>query len=110
MFGITKAVDEKNDMEFFVIYDSKSKSYDKPLHSTNRHTITREIVNMFRSPESKNNALLTNAEDFSLFKIGSFTKHNGEIQAHKPEHIANLHELRTIALEALTSNPGIVAT
>lgn len=91
MFGQNK---ETPDMEIFTIYDTKSKSYRAPSYGLNKHVVIREITNLLRDPAQANNQLLLNAEDFQIFKIGSYDYATGQITAHKPEHIANLHEIK----------------
>nr|QJB19553.1 MAG: nonstructural protein [Microvirus sp.] len=85
------------DAEIFTIYDSKSKSYEMPSFSANGDTVKRGILNMFRDPSQSQNKFLVNAEDYSVFKIGSFNKTTGELEVQHPEHIVNLHDLRALA-------------
>ena len=96
MFGKNK--EQSPDLELFVVFDSKSKSYDTPLLAQNKEVLLRDILNKFREPESASqNKFFINAEDYSLFRIGSYTKHNGALQTQELEHIVNLHDLRALA-------------
>lgn len=94
MFGKSK---QDPDLEVFTVYDSKSGVYDAPALSPNKNVLLRDVINMLRDPQQSKNKYLTNAEDFSIFKIGSYSKRTGLIEGHNPEHIANMHELRTMA-------------
>lgn len=93
------------DLELFTIYDSKTMSYGTPTQAVNKNDLMRNIINMFQDPSQKSNMLFTNAEDYSIFKIGSYSKSTGTIEVCNLEHIANLHDLR-----ALAQPSGIVAT
>lgn len=107
MFGSKQKI-ERPDSEIFVYFDSKSKSYGQPMFAINQHAILRDITNMFRDPERQKDVLYTNAEDFSVFKIGYYDKSTGKIHSQELEHIANLHDLR--ALVPTTANFGGYAT
>lgn len=103
MFG---KKNEKNDEEIFVYYDSKSKSYGRPMFAKNKETIMRDILNMFRDKQEQKSQLFVNAEDFSLFRIGGYSQQTGQIEAQNLEHMVNLHDLRSLASE----QQGIVST
>jgi len=96
MFG--KKTQSSEDLEYFVVYDSKVGRYRNPVLATNRFEIIRETERMMRDPEMRKNELVTNAEDFQVFKIGSWSKTTGQITPCNHEHILNLHELKTIAM------------
>lgn len=93
MFGKNK---DQVDFELFSIYDSKTQAYGNPTHAVNHHDLIRQVTNMFLDPSQRNNQLFTNAEDFSVFRIGTYSKSTGTISAINPEHIANLHDLRAL--------------
>nr|QJB20155.1 MAG: nonstructural protein [Microvirus sp.] len=104
MFG--KTSDRQVDLEVFAVYDSKTSSYGSPILATNHHDLIRETLNMFQDPEQqKSNKLFLNAEDFSIFRVGTYDKRKGELQGCTAEHITNMHDLR-----ALVKQPGIVPT
>lgn len=107
MFGKNKN-EPTADLEIFTIFDSKTQSYGNPTFAVNQHDLVRQIINMFQDPTQKTNQLLTNAEDFSIFRIGSYWKRTGELQSCTLTHVANLHDLRAIAqpatLQAVPSN------
>lgn len=97
----------KPDLELFTVFDSKTQSYSEPFPEVNKDAVLRDFVNAFKRPDaSQNNKYFLNAEDFSLFRLGSFSKQTGLIQAHNLEHVANLHDLKAVA----TPSPGIVPT
>lgn len=96
MFG--KKINQP-DLEAFTIFDSKSQSYRPPMFAANRHVFVREITNCFRDPqEQAKNQLFVNAEDFAIFKVGSFDVGLGKLVTHEAEHVANLHDLRSMVL------------
>lgn len=105
MFGKNKS-DKNVDLEFFTIYDSKTQTYGNPTQAINKHDLLREVINMFKDPSQAKNIYLTNAEDYSIFKIGSYCKRSGLLESQNLEHIANMHDLRALA----QPDPGIVST
>lgn len=104
MFG---KKDSQPDYEMFAIYDTKVDSYDMPLYGMNQHDIIREITNRFTDQQRNENKYYRNAEDYQLFKIGSYTKKSGALITQNPEHVANLHELKSIAQRS-EQGPGVV--
>ncbi len=85
------------DLEVYTIFDSKTRMYDKPLFEVNGDVLQREVVTLFTKPERENNRYYTNAEDFAIFKIGSYEKKSGTLISHPPEHLANMNDLRALA-------------
>ena len=94
------------DFELFTIYDSKTAIYDKPMFAKNKNDLVREFINFYQNPDHKQSKLVLNAEDFSLFKIGSYDSSHGVISTQNIEHVANMIDLRSIA----QPSPGIVPT
>lgn len=83
--------------KFFIIYDSKSQSYKPPYSSENKFTIVREIGNLLKRDDQKDNVLLTNAEDFSIFETAELDLKTGLFSPlAQLEHVANLHEIRAM--------------
>lgn len=103
MFGNNKH--HQVDMELFVMFDSKTSHYDEPWFSINQHDMVRRITNQFSGPQASQSKYFLNAEDYSLFRVGTWDKKTGELVACKPEHIANMHDLR-----ALVQQKGIETT
>lgn len=96
MFG--KKQETQNDLEFFCVYDSKAQDYKEPFPAKNRDVVLRDFVNAFKKPNaSTENRYYMNAEDFSIFKIGSYSFQTGLMTSQNLEHIANMHDLRAIA-------------
>lgn len=52
---------------------------------------------MLKDPAQSKNKYLLNAEDYSIFRIGSYSKTTGIIQSQNLEHVANMHDLRAMA-------------
>lgn len=106
MFGNKK---EDPDMEFFTVYDSKSKSYKEPFPAPNVEVLLRDFVNAFKKPDaSEKNTYYINAEDYSIHKIGNFNFKSGVLESIKMEHVINMHDLRSMARPSSLS--GITAT
>lgn len=99
----------QEDEQYFTFYDSKTQSYGVPMPQINQHSLIRDLMNMFRDPGQAKNQLVQNAEDFAIYKVGSFDKKTGVFQAIQPTHVVNLHELRA-TVKAESSGPGIVPT
>lgn len=90
--------DSQPDIEVFVLYDTCSKSYDEPMLAKNKDVLMRDILNNFKTPESQQkNKYYLNASDYTIFKIGSYTKKDGLMEVHSHERIIGLHELRALA-------------
>lgn len=104
MFG--KKTNHQADLELFTIFDSKTKSYREPTYAPNKDVLMREILNMMNDPGQAKNPLFLNAEDFSIFRIGSYDRKTGELLSQNLEHIANMHDLRALS----TPHSGIVPT
>lgn len=103
MFG-NKSKEETPDSQVFAYYDSKSGSYGKPILTMNKETLIRDVSNLMRDPnEQARSQLWLNAEDFSIFRIGTYNSRTGEILPVKMEHIVNLHDLRSM-IRAEASN------
>lgn len=98
------------DLEFFTVFDSKSKSYAEPFPAPNSEVLLRDFANAFRKPDAwQNNKYLINAEDFAIFRIGSFNRQTGELETQRAEHVANLHDLRAMVTpDQLSQATGIV--
>lgn len=86
------------DLEYFTIFDTKVGHYKTPMLVINKHEMFRELERFMRNPENKTDPLYTNAEDFQLFSVGNFTKKTGLINSWKPEHVANLHEIKSLVM------------
>lgn len=95
MFG--RKSDQQADLEAFTIYDSKSKSYGDPVFEKNKDVLMRGILNMFNDPQQKQNMYLKNAEDYSIFRIGTYSKVTGQLTASNLEHVANMHDIRALS-------------
>lgn len=97
------------DFEIFVIHDAKGY-YDRPTFAINQHDLIRQVINMFKDPAQSQNKYLINAEDYTIFRIGTFDKTTGLIQASNLDHIANMIDLRTIAQREQPGPVGIAST
>lgn len=93
MFG--KKAD--NNYEVFVTFDSKAKAYDLPVFVPGKEVLMRDIINLMNNPQHQTAVRVQNAEDFSLFKIGTYDLKTSKLDYHAPEHIANFHELRAMS-------------
>lgn len=95
MFGKKQ---NSHDLEFFTVYDSKSKSYSEPFPAQNSEVVLRDFHNAFKNPKaSTENRYYMNAEDFAIFKTGTFDKKTGTLQGSQLEHVVNLHDIRSMS-------------
>lgn len=94
------------DFEIFVIHDSKVGGYRQPIFAINKFDMLRHFENTFRevAQSKEQNQYFTNAEDFALFKIGEYSKKTGTIQSHLMEHVANLHDIKSVVMRSITIN------
>lgn len=100
MFGKNQKNDVHVDYEMFTIYDTKIKKYRNPTYSENHLSLIRELLTMMKDPGQAQNQFFTNAEDFQIFRIATYDKNTGKITSFEPEHIANMHELKAMAVES----------
>lgn len=95
MFGRDKK--NQTDLQLFVTFDSKAKSYDHPVFVKSKEVLMRDIINLMNDPKNQMASRVLNAEDFSLFCIGSYSFETGLITTQPHEHIANFHDLRAMS-------------
>lgn len=105
-----KTFDNKHqaDLEVFTIYDSKTQSYGDPTFAINHHDLIRQVCNMFADPTQKTNRYLINAEDYSIFRIGTYDRKTGQLLTSQAEHIANMHDLRSISKPRPDTLNGVI--
>nr|QJB20942.1 MAG: nonstructural protein [Microvirus sp.] len=108
MFG--RKNEQEPDFIVFTIHDSKSQSYDVPSFAKNKDVLLRDVLNMFNDPKQAENRFLVNAEDYSIFKIGYYSKSTGKIESCNAEHICNLIDLRSMSNWSRKPDMGIVPT
>lgn len=106
MFGKEKPTN--HDLEIFLIYDSKVNAYRDPIISPNKWEMFRSYERLLKN--NPDDQLITNAEDFALFKIGEYFKKTGTITLHEKEHQANFHELKFSLIQRQKDQMGIVPT
>lgn len=99
----SKKSQQEPDLEFFTVYDSKSKTYREPFPAPNKEVLLRDFNNAFRkaarevgTEKETNNVYYTNAEDYSVFSIGTFDFSTGQITSKNLEHVINLHDIRSM--------------
>lgn len=93
----SKKEDKVPDMEFFTVYDSKSNTYFEPFPARNTQVVLRDFANAFKDPEApKKNNYYRNAEDFSIFKIGSFDLSTGNLTVYNRTHVVNMLDIKAM--------------
>lgn len=97
MFGSKQKERKSSDLDVFIIYDSKVGSYERPHFERNGQVVMREILNMFRDPAQAKNKYLVNAEDYSVYRVGTLDVSSGKLECFAPEHVCNMHDLRFMA-------------
>lgn len=115
MFG--KKSESQIDFEIFTIYDSKSQSYGVPVLEKNHLVLIREITNLMQkdstNPPGSQSPYFLNPEDYSIFRIGTFSKADGKLTTMNLEHVANLHDLKAMVVSRNSTSAqemGIVRT
>lgn len=98
MFG-HKRNDEKPDLQIFVVYDTKAETYQNPILVKDKWDLIRDFESMCRT--KGDSTLVTNAEDFQIYKIGSYFSSQGKLVPTHPEHVCNLHEVKSSVLTRL---------
>lgn len=93
MFGKKET---KSDLEIFTVHDSKAGFYGQPIFARNHLELIRDFTNDFKNPDAVKSKLFLNAEDFTLFKIGTYDRDQGLITPLSPQHIINFIDLRTM--------------
>lgn len=95
MFGRNK--EEQPSGEFYMVYDSKAQVYSEPFPAPNNAVLLRDFQSAFsRHDAAEKNRYYLNAEDFSIFRCGSFNLKTGQIISCNPEHVANCHDIRAM--------------
>lgn len=89
----------QEDFCVFTIFDTKTSSYRMPIIVEDDASIIRALSNNMVNPAMEFDQYVQNAEDFQLFKIGSFDKKTGVLVAGSPVHVANLHDLKAMSLQ-----------
>lgn len=88
--------------ELYVVYDIKGGYYHQPMFVKNRYDLFRDYERMCRDPEhSQKTDIVTNAEDFQVFKIASWFAKDGRLEVSRPEHVANLHEIKSAVMQRI---------
>lgn len=82
------------DMQFFAIYDTKVGHYEEPMPARSKLDMIRQLENTFKIHGEKSKYFL-NAEDYQLFSIAEYDKKTGNMETWQPEHVINLHDLKT---------------
>lgn len=90
------------DLQAFVLHDTKTNSYNAPMFALNKFDMIRQLENLMRDPNQTQNQYLLNAEDYQLFHVADYYKKTAELNGKKPEHIANLHEIRAAVQQKQT--------
>lgn len=106
MFGKNKQ--KESDLEFYTVYDSKAQIYAEPFPAPNKEVLLRDFLNAFKRAATEpqtNNRYYLNAEDFSIFSIGTFDTKTGTIATKNLEHVVNLNDIRAMAKPETTVLP-----
>lgn len=82
-------------MKFFVIYDSKSESYQVPFFHKSIGTVERDITDVVNN-DSKS-PYYKWPEDYTLFEIGSWDESTGVMTLHDSKvNLGVLIEFKTV--------------
>lgn len=97
MFG---KKEEVPDIEYFALFDSKVGVYRDPVVAMNRYDMLRHLEHHFRDSSQAKSQLVMNPEDFALFKVGDFCRKTGILRGCNPEHVANLHDIKSAVVRS----------
>lgn len=95
MFGKKTAPAQETNL--YTIFDSKSKTYDVPFHGPSKEVIIRDLINQMNDPKNQYATRFINAEDFSMYKVGTFDQITGQISSQNHEHQFNYHDIRAMS-------------
>ena len=76
MFGTNKDAQDPDTL-FITIFDTKAGNFRQPIQVENKYDAIRSYETLVR--KNPDDQLVTNAEDFQLFMIGSYSKKTGTI-------------------------------
>lgn len=76
------------------VYDSATEAYMRPWMAQAPAQALRMFQDEAVNPETP---IAQHPEDYSLFQIGTFTDHNGEITPMEPVCLARAHEVKAQA-------------
>ena len=85
--------------KIFAVHDSKAEAFMTPFFMNTENQARRSFVDAMGNPELP---FGRHPQDFTLFHIGSFNDHNGEVEAVIPVSLGNGLEFRA-AMEKETS-------
>mgnify|MGYP000193081883 CR=1 FL=1 len=81
-------------MKLFSLYDSVAEIYTKPFFIKSTPEAIREFTSEANNPQSK---LYQHAQDFTVYEIGEYDEHTGEIQTCIPmKKICSVNELKKV--------------
>lgn len=98
MFGKTET---KPDLLIFAVYDVKAENYRDPMFARQHWDIVRDYESMIRA--NTKDIIVTNAEDFQVFQIGTYERATGKINSTAPKHVINLHEVKASLLNKMNA-------
>jgi len=104
MFG-NKRNNEKPDLQVFAVYDTKAETYQNPILVKNEWDLIRDYESMCKSDQKS--LLVSNAEDFQIFRIGSYFNSGARLVPTQPEHICNLHEVKSSVIARSQKYPEL---
>jgi len=85
-----------SDLEFFSVHDSKVNAYKEPFPCPNAAVCIRDFETAFKKPNADEvNQFYINSEDYKVFRVGRYDMKSGTLVGCLPEHIVNLHDIRT---------------
>lgn len=84
--------------EIFSLFDSKAEYYMPPFFERNANTAVRAVE---AAMATDNHPIYKNAEDYSLFHVGSWDQETGRITSEGPRHVTDCWVIRA----KLTNTP-----
>lgn len=79
------------DMCVYSVFDSKAECFSRPVFYSNDAMASRAFEVAVNSPESE---MFMHPQDFTMFKVGSFSVSNGKLSGVDPVSVANGLQLK----------------
>lgn len=91
----------------YTIYDVKSEGFNLPIFAKTDQQAIRSFKDICTDPE---HPVCKHAEDYSLFRIGTFNDSSGMVEGEMPECIVTALELKQTMTQTPTDQLGIFTT
>ena len=77
--------------EIYAMFDSAVQSYMQPIFADAKGQVLRSLMDIV---QDDNHEMSKHREDYTCFKIGEYDQQSGMIEAHTPQKVIGLWELK----------------